>query len=98
MSPSSEPEVPPIELVAFFVRFVRGMRNWKRETLASFADVSERGEPVSKDSLDKIGLALGYEPGYLTAPRRRISEEEATAELAETFRMMEPVSSATSHA
>jgi transcriptional regulator with XRE-family HTH domain len=98
-SSPDEPEVPPTELVAFFVRFVRGLRNWKQATLASFAEVSlstiervERGEPVSKDSLDKIGVALGYEPGYLTAPRLRLSEEEATADFADKFKMMEPVS------
>ena len=53
-SPSDVPEVPPPELIAWFVRLVRGLRNWKQTALADFACISlstvervERGERVS---------------------------------------------------
>jgi hypothetical protein len=70
------PTAPPIELVAFVVRWNRGLRQWKTTTLADFARVSistveriERGEHVSDDALDRIAQAFGYEAGYFTATR-----------------------------
>lgn len=33
-------QVPSPEMIAFFVRFVRALRQWKKSTLASFAGVS----------------------------------------------------------
>ncbi|MGH6926541.1 MAG: helix-turn-helix domain-containing protein [Propylenella sp.] len=75
--------VPSPALVAFFVRWVRGLHQWKQSTLAEFADVSistiervERGEKVSDEALGRIAEALGYPPGHFTAPRRRLSMEE----------------------
>jgi hypothetical protein len=68
--------VPPKELIAFFVRWSRGLRQWKQHTLASFAGVAlstvervERADRVSDACLDRIAVALGHEPGYLTTPR-----------------------------
>jgi hypothetical protein len=73
---ANTPTVPLIELVAFVVRWNRGLRQWKATTLAEFARVSvstvervERGERVSGDALDRIAQAFGYDPGYFTAPR-----------------------------
>jgi hypothetical protein len=55
--PIDIPIVPPIELVAFVVRWNRGLRQWKTTTLAGFARVSvptvervERGERVSNEA------------------------------------------------
>ena len=54
----NEPQVPPIEAVAFLVRSARRLRQWKKETLADFARVSlstvervERGEKISAENL-----------------------------------------------
>ena len=95
---TEEPLVPPPELIGFFVRWVRGLKNWKQSTLAEFAQVSistieriERGEKVSDDCLESIGRAFGYELGYFTAPRRRKTAEEAMAEFAETWGYLEAV-------
>lgn len=84
--------VPSPELIAFNVRCVRVLRQLKVSSLASMADVSvstiervERAERVSAEALDKIAVALGQQPGYYTAPRRRKSSEEATAEMMETY-------------
>ena len=95
--PSDIPTAPPAELVAFFVRMVRGMRQWKQTTLADFARVSlstvervERGEKVSEESLDRIALALGYDHGYLTTPRNPCSPDEVAAQL-ERMAQLEPV-------
>jgi transcriptional regulator with XRE-family HTH domain len=96
--PSADPEVPPPELIAFFIRWVRRMRQWKVSTLADFANVSvstvervERGERVGEASVDRIGIALGYESGYLTSPRRAIPFEQASAEMSDTFGHLEAV-------
>ncbi|HXP03088.1 MAG TPA: helix-turn-helix domain-containing protein [Stellaceae bacterium] len=85
-------QVPPPELVAFFVRLVRGLRNWKQRTLASFAGVSlstveraERAEGVSVESLDRIAVALGYGAGYLTAPRAALSAKDTIQKMVETW-------------
>jgi DNA-binding Xre family transcriptional regulator len=70
------PSSPPLETVAFFVRWSRGLKNWKVSTLAYYAGVSvstvervERGEKVSVENLDRIALALGYDRGQLRAYR-----------------------------
>lgn len=96
--PSHIPEVPPPELIGFYVRFVRGLRQLKRSTLADFAGVSistiervERGEKVSDEALDRIARGLGRERGYFTAPRCRLEPEQATASLVETLGEMEAV-------
>ncbi len=88
--PQGVPVVPPIELVAMMTRTVRGLRQWKKETLADFASVSlsivervERAEPVGNESLERIAVALGYERGAFTQPRVPIPREEAAARLAD---------------
>ncbi len=98
VGPSDIPEVPPPELIGFCVRCARGLRQWKRSTLADFACVSvstiervERGEKVSDEALDRIAQGLGYEPGYFTAPRCRLGPEQAAASFVETFGEMEAV-------
>jgi transcriptional regulator with XRE-family HTH domain len=95
---TGEPVVPPPELIGFFVLWVRSLKNWKQSTLAEFAKVSistieriERGEKVSDEFLERVGIALGYESGYFTTPRRRKSAEEVGAELQEDWGQMEAV-------
>jgi transcriptional regulator with XRE-family HTH domain len=101
LEPASEvvPAVPPPELIAFFVRWVRGLQQWKVGTLASFAGVSvstvervERGERVSGEKLDRIAVALGYEHGYFTNPRCATPAQQAKAELHEALERLEVVS------
>ncbi len=84
--------VPPRELVAFNVRFARKMRQLKLSSLAHMSGVSvstiervERAEKVSTEALDKIAVAFGLESGYYTAPRRRLSTEEAGAMAREQY-------------
>ena len=91
-------QVPPPELVAFTIRCARGLRSWKKSTLADFAGVSlstveraERGEVVLPDSLDRMAEALGYEAGYFTAPRAPLSEDELIASMKNTYGEMVPV-------
>jgi transcriptional regulator with XRE-family HTH domain len=93
------PSAPPTALVAFFVRWVRGLHQWKQSTLAEFAGVSistiervERGEEVNDEALGRIAEALGYPRKYFTAPRRRLSTEEGAERLLETWGEIEPVS------
>lgn len=93
-----ESRAPSPELVAFFIRWVRGARQLKKESLASIAGVSlstiervERGETVSSDVLERIGMALGYEAGYLTAPRTPLDEATAQQQLIEAYQYLEPV-------
>ncbi|TCP90366.1 hypothetical protein C8J31_101204 [Rhizobium sp. PP-CC-2G-626] len=38
--PTDIPTSPPADVVAFFVRQCRGLKNWKVSTLADFATVS----------------------------------------------------------
>lgn len=97
--PRDMPTVPPIEVVAFVVRWNRGLRQWKTTTLADFARVSvstvervERGERVSVEALDQIAQAFGYEAGYFTAPRIPLPPEEAAASMVERFSNLELVS------
>lgn len=84
--------VPPPEVLGYFIRFQRGMMRWKQETLAVQAGVSlttieriERGETVSKASLEKVGRALGQQPGAFTQPRPKRSEQEALDLVVERF-------------
>jgi transcriptional regulator with XRE-family HTH domain len=84
--------IPPPDVLAFFVRFQRGMMRWKQAALAAQAGVSlstvqrvERGESVSKEKLDKIGCALGHPTGAFTEPRARASDEEALQRVVESF-------------
>lgn len=93
-----EVAVPSKDLVAFVVRWNRELRDWKVNTLASYAGVSvssvervERGEPVQPHVLDKIAIGLGYEAGYFTRPRLPLGREQAAAQFVETFGDMEPV-------
>jgi transcriptional regulator with XRE-family HTH domain len=83
---------------AFVVHWNRGLRNWKKSTLADFAGVSvstieriERGEKVSDEVLDKVAEGLGYEAGFFTKLRFRLGTDEAAAKLADTYGHLEPV-------
>lgn len=67
---------PTPELIAFSVRLHRKLAQLKKEAFASMAGVSlstleriENAKVVSVESLDKIALAMGGEPGHFTAPR-----------------------------
>ncbi|MBB2834982.1 UNVERIFIED_ORG: transcriptional regulator with XRE-family HTH domain [Rhizobium esperanzae] len=93
------PSSPPLETVAFFVRWSRGLKNWKVSTLADYAGVSvstvervERGEKVSVENLDRIAVALGYETGKLHAPRIPLGADKAAEDLIETYGYLEQVS------
>ena len=84
--PEEMEQAPPIELVAIWTAILRRTRGWKQSTLAHTAGVSlssvarlERGGVVRPEVIDKIGAALGMEPGTYTTPRRLRSAEEATA-------------------
>jgi transcriptional regulator with XRE-family HTH domain len=93
--------VPPPCFLAAFVRFQRALRQWKQETLAHFARVSlstiqriERGMPVSTESLDRVAVALGYEPGDFTEPRVPLNRVELANRLNESlarFEGLQPV-------
>jgi transcriptional regulator with XRE-family HTH domain len=93
-----ESQVPPPELTGFFVRWVRGMKQLKKAALASMAGVSlstveriERGDPVNPESLDSVGVALGYERGYLTSPREPIQQTDAMQNFVETYEHLVPI-------
>jgi hypothetical protein len=49
--PSDGPVIPEPEVVGFFVRWVRGLRQWKQSTLADFACVSV--QPSSASSAER---------------------------------------------
>lgn len=92
------PTPPPVELVAFIVRWARSLRHWKVSTLADFARVSvstvervERAEKVSNEALDRIALALGYEMGAFHAPRIPLDPDQAAEEVADTLGNLEQV-------
>lgn len=96
--PADVPEVPPPELVSFVVRWNRHLRQWKKSTLADFAQVSvstiervERGERVGVEALDRIGKSFGYEAGYFTDPRLRLKPETAAEKAFDTFGHLEMV-------
>lgn len=87
---------PSAESIAFFVKVQRGFRQWKQDTLAAMAEISlstvqrvERGEHVTADCLEKIAVALEFPSGYLTAPRRKLSEQEAVAAVQESMAWMD---------
>ncbi|OCP01284.1 MULTISPECIES: helix-turn-helix transcriptional regulator [unclassified Ensifer] len=92
------PTPPPVEVVAFVVRWSRNLKNWKVSTLADFARVSistvervERGDRVSEEALDRIAVALGYEKGAYHAPRIPLGPEKAFESLVETYGHLEEV-------
>lgn len=96
--PVDVPTTPPIELIAFVVRWNRSLRQWKISTLADFARVSistvervERGKKVSDEALDKIAHAFGYGVGYFTEPRLPLGADEVAAKLIETYDNLEAV-------
>jgi transcriptional regulator with XRE-family HTH domain len=94
--PSDILTTPPLDSVAFFVKMQRYHWRWKQAALAAMAGVSlstlervERGEAVRADSLSKIGVALGFPADYLTAPRQKLSEEDALRRLVDSVSWME---------
>lgn len=96
--PTDIPTPPPLEVVAYFVRSCRTLKNWKVSTLADFATVSvstvervERGEKVSEESLDKIAMALGREKGALYTPRIPLDPDKALEAMVDTYGHMEEV-------
>ncbi len=91
-------EVPPPELIGFCVVTARTLNKWKVNTLAGLAGVSvstlervERGERVTTESLEKIGRALGHPPGYFTAPREPLSQDEVKRDFVERYGQLVPV-------
>lgn len=86
------PARPGRRFVADFVAMQRSLRQWKKQTLASVADVSlstiervERGESVSDNSLDKIAVALGFENDAFTSFRVPLNNAEAAVKAEEAF-------------
>jgi transcriptional regulator with XRE-family HTH domain len=80
--------VPPPELIGCCVFLARTAQRWKVATLADFAGVSistverlERGDKISSENVERIGLALGYPSGYFTAPRMPLSPDDAIQQL-----------------
>lgn len=89
---------PTPEVIAFHLRYARKMRQLKKDALAHMAGVSlstiervERADNVSDECLDKIAVALGQEPGYYTAKRRPIPQQEAAEKFEETYGEMQQV-------
>jgi DNA-binding XRE family transcriptional regulator len=81
------PALPPAEIIAFNVHVRRKLHGWKQSALASLAGVSlstveriERGDTVQPAVMEKIGAAFGYPPGYYTAPRVPLTQEEMARE------------------
>lgn len=92
------PRRPSRDLLAALVRMGRSMRGWKAETLASFAGVSlstveriERAGKVSDPALEKVGCALGYEPGDFTRERVPLTPGETYAAAARDWGSLAPV-------
>ncbi|MGV2166180.1 helix-turn-helix domain-containing protein [Agrobacterium sp. 16-172Ci] len=92
------PTPPPVEVVAFVVRWSRNLKNWKISTLADFAGVSistvervERGETVSEEALDRIAVALGYEKGAFHTPRMPLGPEKAFESLVQAYGHLQEV-------
>lgn len=90
-----EPMVPTPEMIALHVRTWRQVRNWKKATLADFAQVSlstieriERAERVSEENLERVAQALGFQKGAFTDPRRILPPEEAAEKVEEMFEGM----------
>lgn len=93
------PRRPSRNLLAMLVRMGRSMRGWKAPTLADFAGVSlstvervERAESVSDTMLERIGVAIGYEPGDFTRERIPLSPEEAYVSIERDWGSLVPVS------
>lgn len=79
---------PSRNLLAMLVRMGRSMRGRKAQTLADFSGLSlstvervERAEAVSDVTLERIGTALGYDPGDFTRERISLSPEETCASI-----------------
>lgn len=92
MARAGIPYVPPPAFLAEFVKLQRGLRQWKQETLASFAGLSlttveriERAETVSKESLDRVAVALGYKAGDFTEARVPLSQEQFEQKLEDSL-------------
>ncbi len=95
--------VPPPNFIADFVRLQRTMLGCKQEALASLAGVSlstlqriERGEIVSKNSLDRVAAVLGQRPYAFTEPRVPLRVDQLQQKIndgADTFkgRILVPV-------
>lgn len=80
---------PESRFTGQFVRFQRQMWGWKKETLASFADVSlstieriERGDRVGDDCLDRVAVALGYKRGDFTVFRSQATRQSRSLSVA----------------
>lgn len=89
---------PSRALLAMLVRMGRSMRGWKAQTLADFAGVSistvervERGEGVSDATLERVGVALGYNPGDFTSERIPLTQEETYASVQRDWGGLVPV-------
>lgn len=93
------PRRPSRDLLAMLVRMGRSMRGWKAQTLADFARVSlstveriERAENASDGALEKVGVALGYEPGDFTRVRVPLTPDETYAAIKRDWGALVPVS------
>jgi hypothetical protein len=89
---------PSRNLLAMLVRMGRSMRCWKAQTLADFAGVSlstvervERAKAVSDAALERVGTALGYNPGDFTRERVPLSREETHASIERDWGGLVPV-------
>lgn len=87
---------PDVKSIAHIVRFQRHMRQWKQDTLASFAGLSlssiqriERGDPVSNECLNKVAIALGYKAGDFTNARIPLDLNAAADFLEDTLKPFE---------
>jgi transcriptional regulator with XRE-family HTH domain len=76
-------ESPGPGFIADYVEMSRALLGWKQLALAHLAGVSlstiqrvERGEQVARASIERIGTALGLEPGVLTEPRIPLTRPE----------------------
>ena len=92
MDEAASPRMPPLETIAGFIKLQRLFYSWKQDTLAAMAGVSlstlqrvERGEPVRRASLEKLALALQQPMDAFTAPRVPLTDEAASALLAENL-------------
>jgi len=101
LNPRGEPGdmvVPEPEIIAFNVRCTRRLMNLKKSALAELAGVSlstleriENAESVSVESLDKLAVFFGEEPGYYTAPRALMTSDDGVAAFIEKTGRLELV-------
>jgi transcriptional regulator with XRE-family HTH domain len=91
---AGEMVLPSSELIAFNVRCTRTLMQLKVSALAAMAGVSvstvervERAERVSNELLDRIAIALGYQPGDFWKPRPLKSQDEVQEEAAQWANM-----------